>query len=126
MGAVAVAEAVVASGEAGGAGGFEADMEGGEAGIEVVFGDGEEGGLGGLVGGFEGLGDLVEGLADARVVAAHCFGCTRGDGRVVFGAAEMGSDVEMLWQWLGMVHDHTVGGSIGVASSLEGRSGTGP
>lgn len=96
MGAVAVAEAVVAGGEAGGAGGFEAGVEGGEAGVEVVLSEGEEGGLGGLVGGFEGLGDVVEGLAYARVVSAHCSGCRRGDGRVVFCVAEMGPDVESV------------------------------
>ena len=69
-----MAEAVFAGGEAGGAGGLEAGVEGGEAGVEVVLGEGEEGGLGRLVGGFEGLGDLVEGLPDAWVVAAHCVG----------------------------------------------------
>lgn len=31
----------------------------------------EEGGAGAVLGGVDGLGDLVEGLADARVVVAH-------------------------------------------------------
>lgn len=91
--AVAMAQAVVAGGEAGRAGSFEAGVDGGEAGGEVVLGDGEEGGLGGLVGGFEGLGDLVEGLPDARVVAAHGVGCTAGVGRMRFGAADVGSEL---------------------------------
>lgn len=80
--AVAMAQAVVAGGEAWRAGGFEAGVDGGQAGGQVVLGEGEEGGLGGLVGGFEGLGDLVEGLADARVVAAHGVCCTAGEGRM--------------------------------------------
>ena len=38
-----------------------------------MFGEGEEGGLGREVGGFDVLGDLVEGLTDAGVGGAHHF-----------------------------------------------------
>lgn len=66
---------VVPEGEAGLAGRFEAGAQGGEAGRDVVFGEGEEGGLGREVGGFDVLGDLVEGLTDAGVGGAHgCLG----------------------------------------------------
>ncbi|KAI4121068.1 MAG: hypothetical protein LQ347_006965 [Umbilicaria vellea] len=126
--AVAMAQAVVAGGEAGRAGGLEAGVEGGEAGVEVVLGEGEEGGLGALVGGFEGLGDLVEGLPDARVVAAHCVGCTTRGGRTLPAVAE---------NWLGlmnpsgkgrvMVRDHIVErySTYIRAASLPSGSGTG-
>ena len=65
---------VVADGEAGLAGGFEAGTQGREAGGDVVLGEGEEGGLGGEVGRLDVLGDVVEGLADAGVGGAHGLG----------------------------------------------------
>ena len=70
--ALALLAEVVAEGEEGLAGRFEAAAQGGEAGGDVVFGEGEEGGLGGEVGGFDVLGYLVEGLPDAGVGGAHC------------------------------------------------------
>lgn len=70
--------AVVGVGGAGGealvawvAAGFEARGYGGEAGSQVILGEGEEGGLGAVLGGFDGLRDLVKSLPDARVGAAH-------------------------------------------------------
>ncbi len=72
--ALALLAEVVADSEAGLAGCFEAGAQRGEAGGDVVFGEGEEGGLGCEVGGFDVLGDLVEGLADAGVGGAHCGG----------------------------------------------------
>lgn len=65
---------VVAEGEAGLAGRFEAGAHGGEAGGDVLLGEGEEGGLGCEVGGFDVLGYLVEGLPDAGVRGPHCVG----------------------------------------------------
>lgn len=62
---------VVAGHAAGLTGCFEAGVDRGEAGGDVGLGEGEEAGLGGEVGGFEVLRDLVEGLPDSRVVAAH-------------------------------------------------------
>lgn len=106
--AVAMAQAVVAGGEAGGAGSLEAGVEGGEAGVEVGLGEGEEGGLSALVGGFEGLGDLVEGLPDARVVAAHCVGCAAGEGEDDVGCCgELAKAYEISWQrWNGGRRSH--------------------
>ena len=72
--ALALLAEVIAEGEAGLAGSFEAGTQGGEAREDVVFGEGEEGGLGGEVCGFDILGDLVEGLADAGVGGAHVVG----------------------------------------------------
>lgn len=108
---------VVAHGEAGLAGGFEAGPEGGEAGGEVVFGEREEGGLGGEVCGFDVLGDLVEGLADAGVGGPHCVG---GEGGLcwVAGVVEEGGlcdrvagIVEHLWGVGGLVLRCTVSAS---------------
>ena len=65
------AAALVSRGEARLAGSFEAGLHGREARRDVVLGEAEEGSLGAKVGGFEVLGDLIEGLADAGVVAAH-------------------------------------------------------
>lgn len=42
-----------------------------EAGVEVGLSEGEEGVASGVLGGLDGLGDLVEGLTDTRVGAAH-------------------------------------------------------
>ena len=72
--ALALLAEVVAEGEAGLAGGFEAGTQRGEAGRYVVLGESEEGGLGGEVCGLDVLGDLVEGLADAGVGGPHCVG----------------------------------------------------
>lgn len=44
----------------------------GEAGVDVGLAEGEEGVAGGVLRGLDGLGDLVEGLTDAGVGAAHC------------------------------------------------------
>lgn len=117
-----MAQAVVAGGEAGGAGSLEAGVEGGEAGVEVGLGEGEEGGLSALVGRFEGLGDLIEGLPDARVVAAHCVGCAAGKGRTTLAVTE---------NWLRpmkspgkggmMVRGHIVERYIYAVSSWSGR-----
>ncbi len=86
--ALALLAEVVAEGEAGLAGRFEAGAERGEAGGDVVFGESEEGGLGGEVGGFDVLGDLVEGLADAGVGGTHC------------GGSEGGASSLMWWRSL--------------------------
>lgn len=72
--ALALLAEVVAHGEAGLAGRFEAGAQGGEAGGDVVLGEVEEGGLGREVGGLDVLGDLVEGLADAGVGGPHGVG----------------------------------------------------
>lgn len=54
------------------AGGFEAGGETGKAGRDVGLMESEEGGACGVLGRVDGLGDLVEGLADTGVAAAHC------------------------------------------------------
>ena len=70
--ALALLAEVVAEGEAGLAGSFEAGTQRGDAGGDVMFGEVEEGGLGSEICGFNVLGDLVEGLADSGVGGAHC------------------------------------------------------
>ena len=70
--ALALLAEVVAKGEAGLAGSFEASAQRGDAGGDVMFGEVEEGGLGGEICRFNVLGDLVEGLADSGVGGAHC------------------------------------------------------
>ena len=70
--ALALLAEIVAEGEAGLAGSFEAGTQRGDTGGDVVFGEVEEGGLGSEVCRFNVLGDLVEGLADSGVGGAHC------------------------------------------------------
>ena len=70
--ALALLAEVVAEGEAGLAGSFEASAQRGDAGGDVMLGKVEEGGLGGEICRFNVLGDLVEGLADSGVGGAHC------------------------------------------------------
>ena len=70
--ALALLAEVVAKGEAGLAGSFEAGTQRCDAGGDVMFGEAEEGGLGSEVCRFNVLGDLVEGLADSGVGGAHC------------------------------------------------------
>lgn len=93
--ALALLAEVVADGEAGLAGSFEAGTHGGEAGGDVILGESEEGGLGREVCGFDVLGDLVEGLADPGVVSTHCL--------------ELADFAGLLVGWKGFMPSHRSG-----------------
>jgi len=63
--------ALIARGKTGLTRCFKARFERGETWMDIVLGEGEERRLGGLVGGFEVLGYLIEGLAYPGIVAPH-------------------------------------------------------